>query len=130
MGKYNDECACLIPYKLHVMPADGPTRLEWIKAINRKTLPKKVFVCSEHFLDGMPTERNPFPKLKLGYENNATPGRRKLLRQATEVKKRKLIEIDNESDIAENKTTEAESDIPSESSLPEAYCQFLLIFVL
>ena len=61
--KIQDECACLIPYKLHVMPAHGPTRLQWIKTINGKTLPKKVFVYSKHFVDGIPTERNPFPKL-------------------------------------------------------------------
>jgi hypothetical protein len=59
------------------MPSEGPIRLEWIKAINRKTFPKKVFVCSEHFLDGMPTDRNPFPKLKMGYETKGTTGRRK-----------------------------------------------------
>jgi hypothetical protein len=62
-GQLHKECARLIPYKFHIMPSEGPIRLEWINAINRKTLPRKVFVCSEHFLDGMPTDRNPFPKL-------------------------------------------------------------------
>jgi hypothetical protein len=41
-------------------------------------LPKKVYACSEHFLHGMPTQRNPFPNLKLWYERKVTPGRRKL----------------------------------------------------
>jgi hypothetical protein len=61
----HDHCPCLIPFKFHTMPTDELTKLEWIKAINRKILPKKVYACSEHFLDGMPTQRNPFPNLKL-----------------------------------------------------------------
>ena len=76
-GQIHDQCPCLIPYRLHVMPSKESIRLEWIKALNRKELPKKVFVCSEHFIDGKPTDRNPYPKLKLGYEIKATPGRRK-----------------------------------------------------
>jgi hypothetical protein len=89
-GQLHKECACLIPYKFHIMPSEGPIRLEWIKAINRKTLPKKVFACSEHFLDGMPTDRNPFPKLKMGYETKGTPGRRKIQKHEGSVKKRQL----------------------------------------
>jgi nicotinic acid mononucleotide adenylyltransferase len=34
-------------------------RLQWANTLNRKSLPKQVFACSEHFLDGKPTERNP-----------------------------------------------------------------------
>lgn len=40
-------------------------------------------VCSEHFLDVMPTQRNPFPKLELEYERIVTHGRLKLHRQET-----------------------------------------------
>ena len=36
-------------------------RLQWENTLNRKSLPKQVFACSEHFLDGKPTERNPIP---------------------------------------------------------------------
>ena len=56
-GQIHDQCPCLIPYRLHVMPSKESIRLEWIKALNRKELPKKVFVCSEHFIDGKPTDR-------------------------------------------------------------------------
>ena len=77
----------------------GIYTLEWIKALNRKELPKKVFVCSEHFIDGKPTDRNPYPKLKLGYEIKATPGRRKTLRQDSAVKKRKLNNDRSDSDM-------------------------------
>jgi hypothetical protein len=34
-------------------------RLQWANILNRKSLSKQVFACSEHFLDGKPTERNP-----------------------------------------------------------------------
>jgi hypothetical protein len=40
----------------------------------------------------LPTERNPIPQLKLGYEKKTTPGRRKLMRHEPESKKRKLIQ--------------------------------------
>ncbi len=42
----HDHCPCLIPFKFHTMPTDEHIKLEWIKAINRKILPKKVYVCS------------------------------------------------------------------------------------
>ena len=48
------------------------------------------------FLDGKPTERNPYPKLKLGYENKATPGRRKHLRK--HLVSKKPIDIDDQLD--------------------------------
>ena len=48
-----------------------------------------MFACSEHFLDGKPTEINPIPQLKLGYEKKTTPARRKLARHEPESKKRK-----------------------------------------
>ena len=37
----------------------------------------------------MPTQRNPFPKLKLEYERKVTPGRRKLQRQEATPKRQK-----------------------------------------
>lgn len=40
-GQIHDQCPCLIPYRLHVMPSKESIRLEWIKALNRKELPKK-----------------------------------------------------------------------------------------
>lgn len=117
-GQLHKECACLIPYKFHIMPSEGPIRLEWIKAINRKKLPKNVFVCSEHFLDGMPTDRNPFPKLKMGYETKCTPGRRKIQKHDGSVKKRNL----NDS----NDQFEQHDDLENEQihSSPVASCSY------
>ncbi|CAC5380854.1 unnamed protein product [Mytilus coruscus] len=108
------------------MPANETKRLQWIKALNRKTLPKHVFVCSDHFLDGAPTEQNPFPKLNLGYESQRTPGRRKLSRQEPESRKRKRL-------LEESSSTETSVDInqtegPSNSELlPEAFCDFNVV---
>ena len=89
-GQIHDQCPCLIPNRLHVMPSKESIRLGWIKVLNRKKLPKKLFVCSQHFIDGKPTDRNPYPKLKFRYKIRATPGRRKIQRQDSAVKKRKL----------------------------------------
>ncbi len=61
------DCACIRPFRLHKFPKNEEKRREWIKALNRKELPKHICVCSEHFKDGKPTPRNPTPKLKLTY---------------------------------------------------------------
>jgi len=106
------------------MPSAEPAKLEWIKAINRKTLSKRVFVCSEHFVDGKPTERNPYPKLKLGYENKATPGRRKLLRKHLDSKKPRIDiadQLDDDNSI-QSESRCANSDICEDDILPEAIC--------
>ena len=57
----HEDSYCVIPYRLHTMPSKESIRLRWANALNRKSLPKQVFVCSEHYLDGKPTERNPIP---------------------------------------------------------------------
>ncbi|VDI19094.1 Hypothetical predicted protein [Mytilus galloprovincialis] len=130
-GEMHDHCPCLIPYRLHVMPSKELIRLEWIKALNRKDLPKNVYVCSEHFIDGKPTDRNPSPKLKMGYENKTTPGRRKILKHQLSVKKRKLETGDSDSDM---EITELDTTLESEpgastpyEKLPEAICSFNVI---
>ncbi|CAG2222433.1 unnamed protein product [Mytilus edulis] len=130
-GEMHDHCPCLIPYRLHVMPSKELIRLEWIKSLNRKDLPKNVYVCSEHFIDGKPTDRNPSPKLKMGYENKTTPGRRKILKHQLSVKKRKLETGDSDSDM---EITELDTTLESEpgastpyEKLPEAICSFNVI---
>ena len=62
----HDDCPCLLPFTLHRLPADDSQRLRWVKAINRKDLPKRVFVCSCHFEDGLPTQKNPIPSIAMG----------------------------------------------------------------
>ncbi|CAC5426243.1 unnamed protein product [Mytilus coruscus] len=107
------------------------TSFEWIKALNRKDRPKNVYVCSEHFIDDKPSDRNPSPKLKMGYENKTTPGRRKILKHQLSVKKRKLETGDSDSDM---ETTELDTTLKSEpgtstpyEKLPEASCSFNVI---
>ncbi|VDI47584.1 Hypothetical predicted protein [Mytilus galloprovincialis] len=109
------------------MPANETKRFQWIKALNRKTLPKQVFVCSNHFLDGAPTEQNPFPKLNLGYECQTTPGRRKLSRQEPESRKRKrLLEESSSTETCVN-ISQTEGGPSSSELLPEAFCDFNVV---
>ncbi|XP_063399675.1 KN motif and ankyrin repeat domain-containing protein 2-like [Mytilus trossulus] len=108
------------------MPANETKQLQWIKALNRKTLPKQVFICWDHFLDGALTEQNPFPKLNVGYECQTTPSRLKLSRQEPESRKRKrLLE---ESSSTETFVNINQTEGPSSSELlPEAFCDFNLV---
>ena len=69
-------------------------RLKWQKLINRSsprrsgklwTIGSKQRICSQHFIDGEPTEENPYPTLNLGYHSSPrakqvlnVPKRRKL----------------------------------------------------
>ena len=61
----------------------GLKREAWVKLLKRKTINKtswKPFssdrVCNEHFVDGIPTEKNPDPTLKLGYDKIEVPMRK------------------------------------------------------
>ena len=82
----------------------------------------QVFVCSEHYLDGKPTERNQIPQLKLGYEKKTTSGRRKLMRHEPESKKRKLIQEESGAGIYSGDTVSTSSGHKMEY-LPEAICE-------
>lgn len=66
----HNDCPCIVPLvRFFMLPGtDAEARLEWIKAINRETLPRQVNVCSDHFVDGKPTKENPNPTENLGYE--------------------------------------------------------------
>jgi hypothetical protein len=89
VGILHKDCACLRPFKLHKCPKDEEKRREWIKALNRKELPKNIRVCSEHFIDGKPTPRNPAPKLNLGYDTpDVKEGRKPPTKR--QAKKRKI----------------------------------------
>ena len=65
------------------------SRERWIRCVKRVTKDKKPWypcssdrVCSEHFVDGIPTEENPDPSLKMGYELPEQPtSRRSLVKQ-------------------------------------------------
>ncbi|XP_077522440.1 uncharacterized protein LOC144133318 isoform X2 [Amblyomma americanum] len=85
-----EECGCNI-YLLHRFPADRDLRRRWIVAVNRKDFfpTESSRVCSQHFVDGRRTERNPVPMLRLGYEKKVLKGRRRIVRHEVELPKRK-----------------------------------------
>ena len=82
-------CICLAPYNLYVFPSDLNLKKQWERNINRiepsdRTVKRKKEVvhikrnslwtasefdriCSHHFIDGVPTEANPAPTLKMGH---------------------------------------------------------------
>ena len=74
--KTHEVCVCEKPFRLYCFP--GPIRFHerrerWIKVIRRVTKDNKLLKpcssdCSEHFVDGIPTEKHPDPTLKMGYE--------------------------------------------------------------
>ena len=61
-------CPCPAPYALHAMPKMEERRLAWLEALRLKYPPKRVYVCSFHFVDKKPTELHPDPELYLGYD--------------------------------------------------------------
>lgn len=91
-GVAQEECGCNM-FLLHRFPADPALKQRWLSAINRKdfTPSESSRLCSEHFVDGKRTERNPVPMLRLGYERKVLVGRRRLVRHEfqTATKKRR-----------------------------------------
>ena len=73
-------CPCAAPYALHGMPRKEERRLAWLAALRLKYPPKRVFVCSFHFVDKKPTDLHPDPELYLGYDRPPPKKRRKLVR--------------------------------------------------
>ena len=63
----HEDCSCMIPYRLHTIPSKESIRLQWANALNRKFLPKQVFVCSEFFLDGNRQKEPQFHNLRLSH---------------------------------------------------------------
>lgn len=62
------ECECPRPFKFHT-PKDADSEREWKAKLKLMCPPKKLYVCSHHFIDKQPTCTNPFPQLYLGYAN-------------------------------------------------------------
>ena len=93
----SDECNCRPPYELHSFPTKLKKPLQrqkWLQLLNRnKPHSKKLWnpgrsarVCCKHFVDGVPTDENPYPTQNLGYNSKrkvenvnstANPRRRK-----------------------------------------------------
>lgn len=86
--KIKEFCGCEPPYRLYCFPAEKrykDKRDKWISLLKKKNFDQTEWVpgkshrvCSDHFVDRIPTEAHPNPTLKLGYpyvdENeNKTP---------------------------------------------------------
>ena len=70
-------CGCPVPYGLHAMPKTKSR--QWLAALKLKRPPKRVHVCSYHFIDKKPTELHPIPELFLGYNRPPSPKKRRVL---------------------------------------------------
>ncbi|XP_062857735.1 uncharacterized protein LOC134320306 isoform X2 [Trichomycterus rosablanca] len=73
-------CPCAAPYALHSMPTKKERKLAWLAALKLKYPPKRIYVCSFHFVEKKPTEMHPDPELYLGYDRPPQKKRRKLVR--------------------------------------------------
>ena len=81
--KYGN-CICHPPYELHSFPTNLKKPLQrrkWLQLLNRKADSNKLWspgkssrVCSKHFVDGCPTEENPYPTKNLGYDSKRKGG--------------------------------------------------------
>lgn len=79
--KIRNECPCPAPYALHCIPSKEERKQAWLAALKLKNPPKRVYVCSFHFVDKKPTELHPDPELYLGH-NRSLQNRRKQLQEA------------------------------------------------
>uniref|UniRef100_UPI0037E97926 uncharacterized protein n=1 Tax=Semicossyphus pulcher TaxID=241346 RepID=UPI0037E97926 len=59
-------CPCPVPYSLHSMPKKEERRSAWLEALSLKRPPKRIYVCSFHFVEKRPTKLHPDPELYLG----------------------------------------------------------------
>ena len=97
------------------MRKNDERRQRWIKALNRKNSDGKLWqpnpnsrVCSNHFVDGQPTDSNPDPALNLGYNTSTKaqpprklPAKRTLYEKITNpaTKKRKSNQATEFADV-------------------------------
>ncbi|XP_070377570.1 uncharacterized protein [Dermacentor albipictus] len=77
-------------FSLHRFPSatkNAKLRHQWIAAVNRKNYQpsENARVSSEHFLGNKPTEQNPAPVLRLGYNKQVVKGRRLQTRQSNDL---------------------------------------------
>ena len=75
----DEECSCVQPYQLFNFPTKLKKPLDrkkWVLLLNRVTSSNNLWspvksarVCSHHFVDGAPTDENPYPTENLGYNS-------------------------------------------------------------
>ncbi|XP_063761364.1 uncharacterized protein LOC134879043 [Eleginops maclovinus] len=86
--KLRQQCPCPALYFMHSMPRKEEREAAWLAALKLKRRPKKVYVCSFHFVDKRPTVLHPDPELFLGNELPPPPKRRIVVRGLREKKSR------------------------------------------
>ena len=72
-----------MPYTHYKFPVDPHLKEQWIRAVSRRdsfqqtrwTPNENSVVCSAHFVDGAPTDSNPYPTLNLGYSMYNRPAK-------------------------------------------------------
>ena len=82
-------CCCDPPFRLYMflsIKRNSEKRKQWVQLTKRQTVDRKPWlprgsdrVCSNHFIDGEPTVKNPNPTLDLGYQDTATAGPRRVI---------------------------------------------------
>lgn len=78
----HQECPCPRPFSMHRIPQGEKNKLVrqcWLANLQREDFDPGTSsrVCSVHFVDGRPTEDNPYPTLHLGTLNVPYKGRRR-----------------------------------------------------
>ena len=118
------DCPCDPPYKFH-FPKNAEQRREWLLTLQLKCPPKKLYVCSYHFIDKQPTEQNPLPQLMVGYKRTVKQGRRIVVRQTQEPSKlqrggkRKASSTEG-SDIPEKRCPEENDTVEGEECIEDS----------
>ena len=105
-GILKKHCGCNPPYRLYMFPSlkrNGEKRKQWVDLLKRVTDHKGPWspcgsdrVCSDHFVDGIPTFENPNPSLKLGYEIKERKKRRLIFKHDRQPGNSRIQEADEE----------------------------------
>lgn len=128
------KCDCVPPFLLFPFPtekADPNARNIWTKQVNRQDQldRSKIWkpnadsrICSVHFVDGTPTQSNPYPSLKLGHHFGSMAHKRKSpFKRYTSPKKLKLTIPSVECHV--QSTSMSKSYTPATCSEPEVHEQ-------
>ena len=120
-GQPHKNCPCNQPCTLYCFPSKTSClhhRVKWIEALRRVNADKSVWepcqshsVCSVHFVDGVPTEQNPYPTLQLGYEVTVCTGRKIIYHPYTPKRKKQL----------QDQPSSATSAVASTIDLPDGF---------
>ena len=104
-----EDCDCSLPYGLFNFPTKLKKPLErqkWIQLLNRSSSnqnklwsPKKCSrICSNHFIDGIPTEENSYPTENMGY--NSKRKVENVTNYSTNIsRRRKKVKVSNPSPV-------------------------------